>query len=1080
MSNSQLNNLSPDLSRLHRLLVDTFDLEELRTLCFNLSVRFDDLRGEGISAKARELLLQLERTKRPEALLAEAAKLRPAVDWRGGPPPEAVCPYKGLHAFREEDADNFFGRETFADMLVEKVQQQSLVAVVGPSGSGKSSVVYAGLLPELRQTGPWLIIHFRPGSDPFLSLGSALLPVLNPGVEAEDIKHRARKLKMYLGGEDKAERVPLADYLDQIQENNPDAKLLLIIDQFEELYTQVDTDVRRDFLDVVLAPGFGTAAHPFATLLLTMRADFMGQALAYTPMVDALQNNDVKIGLMSADELTRAIEQPALNQGVGFAEGLVTRILEDVGDHAGNLPLLEFALTLLWERQTGGQMTHAAYEAIGGVSGALAQHADETLAKLTADDPEREQAIQRVMVQLVQPGTGAEDTRRVARRTDLGDDGWTLAQRLAAEDARLLVTGRDGDESATAETVEVIHEALIQNWGQLKTWMEQDREFRMWQERLRSDLTLWQGQEDDAFLLRGGALTVAGEWLEKQRRDLSQGEIEFIEASRARQQAQDAAEQARQERELQQAQNLAAEQGKARSRLRIAVGVLLGGLVIAAILTVLLIGANQNAQNNEQTAKENEASAVAARETSDANAAALVDAVATSEAETKRAEIAEDNAKQRALEAERALTLANARQLMSQGQSIFQDDPQLGLILALESLALADEIDEADGILKESKGRNNIFQWGRSLLLGTNIEEVALSPNESRLLVAYSGAPWELRDGVDGALIEPLAGQVYSWEFSPNESLLLVDYTDAPGELRDGADGALIEPLAGEVDGWEFSPNGSRLLVVYTDAPGELRDGADGALIEPLAGRVRNWGFSPNESLLLVDYSDAPGELRDGANGALIEPLAGQVYSWEFSPNESLLLVAYSDAPGELRDGANGALIEPLAGQVSHWAFSSNESRLLVDYPDATWELRDGADGALIEPLAGQVDGWEFSPNESLLRVDYSDRTSNLLRIADGITLAPLGPNLAATEFISTTQTMVAQYQDGRAYLIDLAWLEAMNGEVETLPLSKLVPLACQYPLDHGAVLDKPEVRAALEPYLQQVGLEAPQACQDR
>ncbi|MCB0257869.1 MAG: WD40 repeat domain-containing protein, partial [Anaerolineae bacterium] len=203
----------------------------------------------------------------------------------------------------------------------------------------------------------------------------------------------------------------------------------------------------RDFLDVLLAPGFGPTAHPFATLLLTMRADFMGQALAYPPMVAALQDNDVKIGLMADEELRLAIEQPAKNQNVTFAEGLVGRILEDVGEHAGNLPLLEFALTLLWERQSGGEMSHGAYEAIGGVRGALAQHADETLARLTKEEPERARIIQRVMVQLVQPGTGAEDTRRVARKSDLGDIGWALAQRLAAADARLLVTGRDNENA---------------------------------------------------------------------------------------------------------------------------------------------------------------------------------------------------------------------------------------------------------------------------------------------------------------------------------------------------------------------------------------------------------------------------------------------------------------------------------------------------------------------------------------------------------------------------------------------------------------------------------------------------------
>ncbi len=577
MTDSQPNNLSPNLSRLHRLLVDAFDLDELRTLCFDLDVRFDDLGGEGVSAKARELLLRLDRAKRTAALLGILEGLRPQIDWRGGPPADVACPYKGLHAFGQEDTNNFFGRETFTERLVKAVQEQSLAAVVGPSGSGKSSVVFAGLAPALRQEGSWRIVHFRPKSAPFLSLAEALLPALDADLDKVNRPAKALELKGYLGHQDKEKRVPLVNYLDQMQADNPEGQLLIIIDQFEELYTQVDQTVRRDFLDVVLAPGFGRSPHPFATLALTMRADFMGQALAYPPMVTALQDSDIKIGLMSREDLEQAIVQPAASAGVRFEPGLVAAILDDVGDSAGNLPLLEFALTLLWERQSGGQMTHAAYEAIGGVAGALAQHADETLAQLTKQDPEREQIIQRVMVQLVQPGAGAEDTRRVARRADLGDEAWALVPRLA--DARLLVTGRDDDNP---ETVEVIHEALIQNWGRLQAWMARDREFRMWQERLRADLQQWQRKQEEAYLLQGGPLTIAEEWLEKRRGDLSQAEMNYIEASLAQRQGQEAAEAARR---------------------RKTIGALVGGLVILGMLAVLLFFSNQRAQQNARTSE---------------------------------------------------------------------------------------------------------------------------------------------------------------------------------------------------------------------------------------------------------------------------------------------------------------------------------------------------------------------------------------------------------------------------------------------------------------------------------------------
>jgi hypothetical protein len=173
---------------------------------------------------------------------------------------------------------------------------------------------------------------------------------------------------------------------------------------------------------------------------------------------------------MNREELQAAVEKPAELQGAAFETGLVQRILDDVGHEPGNLPLLEFALTLLWERLEGGWMTHAAYEEIGRVEGALARYAEEVWAEL--DENEREGAHS-LFIQLVQPGEGTEDTRRVAKRSDLAERHWSLIHHLA--DRRLVVTGLDqtGDE-----TVEVIHEALIRSWGRLRAWMKEDRAFR--------------------------------------------------------------------------------------------------------------------------------------------------------------------------------------------------------------------------------------------------------------------------------------------------------------------------------------------------------------------------------------------------------------------------------------------------------------------------------------------------------------------------------------------------------------------------------------------------------------------------
>jgi DNA-binding SARP family transcriptional activator len=433
-------------------------------------------------------------------------------------------PYRGLFSFREEDAPFFFGRESFTDLLMETVREQSMLAVVGPSGSGKSSVVHAGLLSQLRQQGNWLITTFRPGSRPFHALAAALIPYLEPDLSKTDQMVQTNNLAEALQNGD----VALIDVVNNIlQDQPPGTRLPLVGDQFEELYTLVpENELRDHFMDVLTDAVYEQQYRPspFFSFILTLRADFMGQALAHRPFADALQETDVILGPMTQGELGRAIVSPAKKLAVDFETGLVPRILDDVGAEPGNLPLLEFALAMLWERQDRALMTHDAYEAIGRVDGALARHADAVFDELSADQQE---SARRIFIQVVRPGEGTEDTRRLATRAELGEADWGLVQHLA--DSRLLVTGRDAESN---ETVEVVHEALIRGWGRLREWMEADRDFRVWQERLRAAIRQWQASErDDGALLRGVTLASAERWLAERPDDLSLNEKEFIEAS---------------------------------------------------------------------------------------------------------------------------------------------------------------------------------------------------------------------------------------------------------------------------------------------------------------------------------------------------------------------------------------------------------------------------------------------------------------------------------------------------------------------------------------------------------------------
>ncbi len=435
------------------------------------------------------------------------------------------CPYRGLFHFGPGDAEYFFGRKSFITNLFQATQTRNFIPLLGASGSGKSSVVFAGLVPKLQQEGHWQFTHFRPGSDPFHALALALVPLYTTNLNETERLAQARQLANYLRDGD----IPLADVVAQIQQNYPSERVLVIADQFEELYTLCpDETIRRNFLDKLTTFPFERVG---MVLVLTMRADFLGNALSYRPFADVLQNTDLKLGPMNREELTEVIEKPAQKLGVTLEAGLVKRILDDVESEPGNLPLLEFALTELWQRRQGKELTHLAYTEIGEVQGALARHANEEYDKLS--EAQREQ-VRRIFIQLVRPGEGTEDTRRLATKAELGAVNWALVKQLA--DARLVVTSRS--EEAQVETVEVVHEALIRNWGELRGWMDTDRVFRAWQERLRAGMYQWQQIEngdvtgwDESRLLRGTALAEAEEKLKQRPEDLSEGELFYIQVS---------------------------------------------------------------------------------------------------------------------------------------------------------------------------------------------------------------------------------------------------------------------------------------------------------------------------------------------------------------------------------------------------------------------------------------------------------------------------------------------------------------------------------------------------------------------
>src|SRR5215471_8707161 len=337
-----------------------------------------------------------------------------------------LCPYPGLLYFGPQDSGLFFGRDAAIAQLEAAVARQTLTVLVGASGSGKSSLVLAGLAPSLHARGGWRFSHFRvgtePDQDPFLALSRALVPLLDERSATEMLKEAQA-----LGAELERGTLTLSNILGGCRAANPGKRILLIADQFEEVFTLVADEPRRhQFIDALLAsfPDRADGNPPDICLVLTLRADFYGMALRHRPLADALQGRVENLGPMTRDELREAITRPA--GLVTFESGLVETLLDDVTSRPGSLPLLQFALREMWGHLDKPCMTRADYDAIGGVEGALAQRAQAIYERETkkGEDMRAVMLFRRLFTRLVTLSEGAEDTRRTVGSQELGPEAW--------------------------------------------------------------------------------------------------------------------------------------------------------------------------------------------------------------------------------------------------------------------------------------------------------------------------------------------------------------------------------------------------------------------------------------------------------------------------------------------------------------------------------------------------------------------------------------------------------------------------------------------------------------------------------
>ena len=445
-------------------------------------------------------------------------------------------PFKGLHAFREADAADFFGRDRLVAEVVGRIAAGAhLVTLVGASGSGKSSVVRAGILPALLKgavpgSEDWTFASMVPGSHPFAELEAALLRATLDAPDSLDAQLQDETTGLL--------RAALRVLPDE------SSRLLLVIDQFEELFLLVaDEAVRRRFLaNLVTAID---DAHGRSTIVLTLRADCYHRPLDHAEFAARLGSSIVNVVALAPDELEAAAEGPAASRGATLEPTLVAELLTDVIGEPGALPIFQYALTELYDHRDGDVLTVAAYRAMGGVRGALSRRADDLYEALSAD---QRAASRQLFLRLVTIGEHDDWGRRrvpAAELVSMDVDTVTM-EAVISQFGRHRFLAFDRDLVTGAPTVEVAHEALLREWALLSGWVETGRHDVKRNASLRAAISEWeQSRRDDDYLLTGNRLAEYERWSRETSMRLTMLERDYLDASLARRDAELATERAR-------------------------------------------------------------------------------------------------------------------------------------------------------------------------------------------------------------------------------------------------------------------------------------------------------------------------------------------------------------------------------------------------------------------------------------------------------------------------------------------------------------------------------------------------------
>ena len=859
-------------------------------------------------------------------------------------------PYVGLRPFNEQDATLFFGREELIERLSREIAGTPFLAVMGPSGSGKSSLVLAGLFPALRAgavpgSDEWLLRTMRPGSAPIESLAHALAPD-----DAEQVAGRLTAGKDVL-----VELVREILPSDREREEFAASRLLLFVDQFEEIFTQCQNEQERQrFLNLILTAV--AAPHSPLILLIAIRADYYGECLKYPDLAGWLESRIVAVPPMSSEELRAAIEKPAQQVGLAFEPGLVERILIDVGSEPGALPQLAFLLLQLSDGQRDGRLTHDAYDRIGGVKGALTQRAEETFAGLT---PAQRETARGIFMRLVRLDTDQPDSRLQVALSELRAVGgypflFDDTVRHLVEARLLTVTSEaEGDDPR----VDIAHEALVRDWTRLRDWLDEDRAALLAREAIRDAAREWEERgREESYLARGQRLEQAQGLQEQPWLGLSALEREFLAESRALRDREEQEREAQRRLELESARERArladlarheseqrmAEQAVAAERLRRRLVMVAALGVLALVLAGFALYQFSRANTGFQLAQEQRA-------------------VAESEALVARAQ---------ALGARAGLQ-----------HELGQDER--GALLARQAY-----------LFDEQAGRPNSPATDAALRAALG------APYFNRALPGHADAVNTVAFSPDGATLASGSndGTVRLWRPSePGPSTILGEPGDAIAAVAVSTNAQV--PAVGRgapVNAVAFSPVEGIVAVGRADGTVRLWDLAGRDPPETVtdeAEAINSMAFNPDGRLLATGSSTGAVRLHDldrpGEGRIVLGGVNGLLTYIAFSPDGRSLAAGRSDGVVQLwtvADPDDPVLISAAAGQVTAIAFSPDGQTLATGSGDGTvnlWALSDPDDPVVLDATADVVSSLAFGPDRATLAVGSRDGTLQLWNVED-------------------------------------------------------------------------------------------------